>query len=346
MTELTIPAVKRPLARKAVALLSGGLDSTLAVKIIMDQGIEVLALTFLTYFGCDGESSCGHDTTTLAGKLGFKVKLCHLGHEYVEMVKNPKFGYGKNMNPCLDCRIMMISEAAKYMEAVGASFIITGEVVGQRPMSQRRDTLNVSERESGLKGYILRPLSAKLLEPTIPEIEGTVDREKLYGISGRSRKIQMELAEKYGITDYPNAGGGCLLTDANYARKLKDLFKQIPTPSFTDLTLLKMGRHFRIHEECRVMVGRHQTENEFLAQLAEVGDYLFYVSDYKGPTTLVRGAMGEGDISIIARITTRYSQAPSSGDVRVVYKKAGEEQGKEAWIEAGIDEMKLEALRI
>ncbi|HEX8948665.1 MAG TPA: 7-cyano-7-deazaguanine synthase, partial [Dissulfurispiraceae bacterium] len=182
---------------KAIALYSGGLDSTLAILVAMRQGIEVTAVTFLTHFGCDisDKSSCSKDPFAASAKFGFEVKLCHLAEKFVEIVKRPKFGHGKNMNPCIDCRILMLKEAKELMAMRGAHFIVTGEVLGQRPMSQRRDTFPRIDREAGLEGYILRPLSAKLLKPTIAEQSGLVDRERLYGFHGRSRKPQMALAE-------------------------------------------------------------------------------------------------------------------------------------------------------
>ena len=195
---------------KAVALYSGGLDSTLAILQMMKYGVEVEAITFLTHFGCDAtdSSSCGSDPYPAAEKFGFKVKLAHLGQRFLDIVRNPRFGHGKNMNPCIDCRLIMIDEGRHYMEMTGADFIITGEVLGQRPMSQRRYSLDLVARECGLSGKLVRPLSGRLLPPTIPEKEGKIRREWLLNIEGRSRKRQMDLAAEFGLTDYPNSGGG------------------------------------------------------------------------------------------------------------------------------------------
>jgi tRNA-specific 2-thiouridylase len=248
---------------KAIALLSGGLDSTLAVLTIMRQGVDVTAVTFLTHFGCDisDSSSCSRNPFPAAEKFGFQVKLSHLADRFIAVVKNPKHGHGKNMNPCIDCRILMLEEAREFMEMTGSDFIVTGEVLGQRPMSQQRNTLAMIEKEAGLKGYVLRPLSAKLMDMTIPEKEGLVDREKLYAFNGRSRKPQMALAEEFGLTDYPAPAGGCLLTEPNYSYRLKELLHHDPDPSLEELHLLRLGRHFRLSPTCKAIVGRDEREN-------------------------------------------------------------------------------------
>ena len=219
---------------EAIALLSGGLDSTLAVLVMLRQGINVTAVSYLTHFGCDisDKSSCSSDASSIAEQFGFTVKLCHLADKFIDIVKKPKYGHGKNMNPCIDCRILMLKEAKKFMELKGADFLVTGEVLGQRPMSQRRETFPLIDREADVKGLVLRPLSAKLLKPTIPEINGLVDRERLYGFSGRGRKPQMALAQELGLTQYPTPAGGCLLTDPQYAMKLRDLILHDPDRAF------------------------------------------------------------------------------------------------------------------
>src|SRR6266498_5555079 len=247
---------------KAIALLSGGLDSTLAVLAVLNQGIDITAVTFLTHFGCDisDSSSCSKNPFPAAEKFGFKVKLSHLGDKFIELVKNPKHGYGRNMNPCIDCRILMLSEAKELMEITGADFVITGEVLGQRPMSQQRNTLAMIDKEAGVKGYVLRPLSAKLMDVTIPEKEGLVDREKLYAFNGRSRKPQIALAEEFGLTDYPAPAGGCLLTEPNYSHRLRELLRHNPDPSLSELHLLRVGRHFRLSPACKAIVGRDEKE--------------------------------------------------------------------------------------
>ena len=216
---------------KAIALFSGGLDSTLAILTILRQGIDVTAITFLTHFGCDisDKSSCSKDPFSAAEKFGFQVKLCHLADKFIEIVKNPKHGHGRNMNPCIDCRILMLKEAKELMGITGADFIITGEVVSQRPMSQMRNTIYMIDKEAGVSGIVLRPLSAKLLEQTLPETKGIVDRERLYGFHGRSRKPQMALAKELGLTEYPMPASGCLLTEPNYSYRLRELLRYCRT---------------------------------------------------------------------------------------------------------------------
>src|SRR5574341_502156 len=211
---------------KAVALLSGGLDSTLAVKLMIEQGVDVKAVAIKTPF-CDFDCGrgCGFRVKEVAEKLGVELKTVYLGDEYIEMLKNPKHGFGSGMNPCIDCRAMMFQAAKKHMEEIGADFIISGEVLGQRPMSQHGPALKTIEKESNLEGKIVRPLSAALLPPTDPEKNGLIKRENLGMIKGRSRKPQLQMAREFEIENPPNAGGGCLLTDSAFAIRAKDLFR-------------------------------------------------------------------------------------------------------------------------
>jgi tRNA U34 2-thiouridine synthase MnmA/TrmU len=300
---------------KAIALYSGGLDSTLAILVAMRQGIKVTAITFLTHFGCDisDKSSCSKNPFAASEKFGFEVKLCHLSDKFIEIVKNPKFGHGKNMNPCIDCRILMLREAKEFMKMVGADFIITGEVLYQRPMSQRRDTFPKIDREAGLEGYVLRPLSAKLLKPTIPEQMGIVNRELLWNFHGRSRKPQMSLAKEMGLTEYPAPAGGCLLTDPLYSYRLKELLIHNPSPSVKDINLLRIGRHFRISDKRRIIVGRDENENNTIQTLAENADYLLWVDGFGSPLTIVcanaDGDPTDEDLKLAASICARYSDA-------------------------------------
>jgi len=299
------------LRRKAVALFSGGLDSSLAILVVMRQGIEVTAITFLNHFGCNigDRSSCSNDPFPTAEKFGFKVKLCHLSDKFLEIVKNPKFGHGKNMNPCIDCRILMLREAKELMEMIGADFLITGEVLGQRPMSQRRDTFPVIDREAGVEGYVLRPLSAKLLKKTIPEEKGIVNRELLYDFRGRSRKPQMALAKELGLTDYAAPAGGCLLTEPNYSYRLKDLLSHDPDPDFRDIDLLRVGRHFRFSPDCKIIIGRNKEENLQILSLAQKGDVRLRVERFGSPITLITGRANSEAIKIAASLCARYSDA-------------------------------------
>lgn len=294
--------------KKALALLSGGLDSTLAIKVIQEQGIEVHALNFLTPFcNCTSKSAgCKSEAAKVANELGIPIKIMNKGKDYIEIVRNPKYGYGKHMNPCVDCRIFMHKAAKEYMAEIGASFIITGEVLGQRPMSQRRNTMSVIDRDSGLKGLILRPLSAQLFEPTIPELEGIVDREKLLNISGRSRKPQIQLAEEYGVKDFHCPAGGCLLNDVNFARRIKDVFDNSDDIDMLDIYILRVGRQFRINRQAKLVIGRDEPESVKLD--AYTGDRYTRFNSYgvPGPTALLIGNGSDENIKIAAKIFTRY----------------------------------------
>lgn len=302
---------------KAIGLLSGGLDSTLAVKLMLDQGVEVIALSFISPFCTCTRKGCKHAASRVAKEFGIKIGVIPAGDEYLKMVKNPKHGYGKNMNPCLDCRIFMLRRAKEYMEEVGASFLFTGEVLGQRPMSQRKKALRLIEREANLEGLILRPLSAQLLEPTIPEKEGLVDRERWLGIRGRSRKPQIQLAEELGIEGYPCPAGGCRLTDPHFARMLREAFEH-DEDSMRDITLLKYGRHFRLLSGAKVMVGRDEQENSIIRRLAEEGDLLLETVGFGSPITMLKGMRAEEDVRIAASICARYSDCDSSvAEVRI-----------------------------
>ncbi len=320
------PPVTRHPSRpvKAAALYSGGLDSTLAILILLRQGIEVKAVTFLNHFGCDisDKSSCSKDPFSASEKFGFEVKLCHLADKFIRIVKDPKFGHGRNMNPCIDCRILMLKEAGEFMDMTGAEFIITGEVIGQRPMSQRRDALDIIDREAGLKGRILRPLSAKLMKPTVMEENGIVNRELLYDFSGRSRKPQMALAAEFGLTDYPAPAGGCLLTEPNYSFRLRELLDHDPDPSVEDISLLRLGRHFRMSDDCKIIVGRNKNENESMLSLVNGNTVSLRVEDYASPIVFVRGKATDEIILTAASLCARYSDARhlTGVDVQVIDK--------------------------
>lgn len=314
--------------RKAVALLSGGLDSMLAVRVMLDQGVPVTGVRFITHFGCDPVSSgsCGHDVEPLVkvwGPLGFTVRMSHLGQDYIEMVKNPKYGRGRNMNPCVDCRMMMLSWARETLEREEAGFLITGEVLNQRPMSQTRERFKQIDRTQGLEGLVLRPLSAKLLEPTLAEREGVVDREKLLDISGRGRTRQYALAAHYGITDIPQPSGGCLLTDPGYSARLRDLWDHNPEAGAREINLLRVGRHFRTGEECKIVVGRDEDENRAIEMAFEKGDALLRLKEFQGPNTLVRGRFGPAEVARAASLTVRYGDVPGKAAAEVVVQRKG-----------------------
>lgn len=301
---------------KAIGLLSGGLDSTLAVKLILNQGIEVTALNFITPFCTCTSKGCKHEASRIAEKFDIPIKVVAAGGEYIKMVRNPKYGYGKNVNPCIDCRIFMLKKAKEYMEEMGASFLFTGEVLGQRPMSQRREAMAIIEKEAGLEGLILRPLSAQFFEPTIPEKEGLIDREKLFRISGRCRKPQMELAEEFGIEDYLCPAGGCRLTDIQFAKRVKEAFEH-NEDGIKDMNLLKYGRHFRLPSGVKVIVGRNEEENSIISRFAEEKDLLMEVVGFGSPITLLKGSRNEEDVKMAASVCVRYSNYKGKAEVRI-----------------------------
>lgn len=315
--------------RKAVALLSGGLDSLLAVRVILEQGIPVTGVRFITHFGCDPvtSGSCGKDVEPLVkmwGHLGFTVRMSHLGQDYIEMVKNPKFGRGKNMNPCVDCRIMMLDWARETLEREDAGFLVTGEVLNQRPMSQTRDRFRQIDKQLGLERRVLRPLSAKLLEPTLAEEAGVVDRSKLLMISGRGRHRQYEMAKQYGITEIPQPSGGCLLTDPGYSARLRDLWDHDPDAGAHDINLLRVGRHFRPTPACKVIVGRNEAECKMLDVFQKPGDALVFLKDHRGPNILVHGRFGPEEIRFAGGLAVRYGDVPDkAGAAEVVVTRKG-----------------------
>src|SRR4030043_871546 len=331
---------------KAIALLSGGLDSTLAAKTILDQGIGLEALNFLTVFcTCTSKGETCLASQKAVDALGIPLRVFNVSEEYLDIVKNPKHGYGSNMNPCIDCRIFMMKKAKAYMEEIGASFIVTGEVLGERPMSQRRDSMRLIEKEAGLDGLILRPLSAKLLPASVPEKEGWVDREKLLKIQGRSRKPQIQMADHYGIRDYPCPAGGCLLTDPAFAKRMRDLIHHHSDFTLNDVHLLKMGRHFRLSPRLKLVVGRNEEENQKIQTFSGEGDVLLKLFRFPGPLSLLRGEAGEREIEQAAAITARYSKAKDLKKVEVICKKA-KEDGDRSLSVSPLSEKEIEELMI
>ena len=294
-----------------IALFSGGLDSALAILLMLKQDIEVTALTFMTHFGCDlgDRSSCGGNPYPAAEKFGFNVKLMHLGQKFVDIVENPQYGRGKNMNVCVDCRILMLTEAKEFLELINADFIITGEVMGQRPMSQVKNKLNLTIKKAGLKGKLLRPLSAKLLPPTEAELNGLVDRQQLEGISGRGRHRQLEMAKEFGLDNYPSPASGCLLTDRGYSNRLRDLLEHTGKLSFDDLNLLRLGRHFRLDDQTKLIIGRDEKENKLLDFHRRDHHYRIEALDCGSPVTLLIGNASEENLNKATSLTVRYSSA-------------------------------------
>jgi len=270
--------MKKP---KALILFSGGLDSILAAKILMEQGIKITALFFKSHFFDSKQAE------KAAQNLGIRLKVVDISKEHLQIVKSSKYGYGSAMNPCLDCHILMLKKAKEIMMKEKVDFVATGEVLGERPFSQNKVALGIVERESSLKDYLLRPLSAKKLESTIPEKKGLVNRQKLLDISGRSRKKQLKLVKKWKIKWYPTPAGGCLLTDLEFGKRLKELFQKYPKCNGVDVELLKYGRHFW-ENKIKIIVGREHKENLRIKKLAKKEDVLIEMKNYSGPTTLIR----------------------------------------------------------
>ena len=302
---------------KAVGLLSGGLDSTLAARLIQDQGIEVIAFTFSSPF-C--QSSKGRsEAAEVASRLNIPLKVSMANTEYLQMLQNPKHGYGSGMNPCIDCKIFMLKKAKLLARGIGARFLFTGEVLDQRPMSQHRKALDIIEKEADLEGKILRPLSAKLLPPTEAEDKGWVDRTKLPSIKGRSRKPQIALASALGVFDYPSPAGGCLLTEKEFAARLRDLISHKRNITMKDVDILKVGRHFRSGKN-KIIVGRNEEENRVLLSLDDRRQMYFEVQDCGSPVTVLQGRPSKRALVTAARLTARYSDSETE-EVLVSYWK-------------------------
>lgn len=300
---------------KALALISGGLDSILAAKLIKEQGIEVIGICFKSYFFGP------ENAKRMTKQIDIPLEVVDFSEEHLETVKKPKHGHGKNMNPCIDCHAMMMREAGRLLEKFNADFIITGEVLNQRPMSQNKASLNVVKKESGIGEKILRPLCAKALPPTEMELNGLVDREKLLGISGRGRKVQMELAEKWGIKDYPSPAGGCKLTEPNYSIRLREVLEHTEEITERELALLRVGRHFRVTEGCKIISTRTAPEADELKKLLTPEDTGFLVKNFRGSMVAIIGKYTEKDIEFAAKVAGRYSKGKDEEVVRVMYGK-------------------------
>ena len=281
---------------KALALFSGGLDSILACRMVMKQGIEVIGITFVTpFFQYHLLENQAAYRQMIFEKYQIPVVVEDISPGYLHMLQHPPHGFGKSFNPCIDCKIIMLQRAKVMLSQFGASFLISGEVLGQRPMSQRRDTLNVIERDSGSRSILLRPLSAKYMTPTLPETEGWVDRQQLGNLSGRGRSDQIALAQEYGITDFPHPAGGCILTDPIFGHRIKQLYAEhlnlrLSDFSVSDFRLVQVGRQFRLPKGGWLVLGRIEKENVKIAAFAGAGDVLMYMEERPGPTALLRKA--------------------------------------------------------
>ena len=298
---------------RALGLSSGGLDSMLSALILRHQNIAVEWISFETPF------FSAEKARQAAKTLDIPITVKNITPVYLEMLRNPPCGYGQNMNPCMDCHALMARIAGEIMRAENFDFIFTGEVAGQRPKSQVGHALRYVEKRSGVEGFLLRPLSAQHLPETIPEKSGLVDRNRLYGITGRSRKPQIELAAKFGLTDYPAPGGGCLLTDPGYSRRLRDLFTHQSQCADSDLAVLKFGRHFRLSPAAKLVVGRNQEDNQRLLDIKQTGDMtVLQIDGFPGPTCLLMGQADEGQLMLSAGICAGYGKAPADKPVSVI----------------------------
>lgn len=310
---------------RGLGLCSGGLDSMLAGLVLRAQGIEVEWVAFETPFFSSAKARKASRAT------GIPLTVRSIFPQYITMLRNPPAGYGKQMNPCMDCHTLMFRLAGEIMREKGLDFLFSGEVLGQRPMSQTKPSLRYVEKHSGLGGHILRPLSAKLLPETIPERQGLVDRERLLDIHGRGRKDQIALAKKFGISDYPAPAGGCLLTDKGFSVRLKDLLDHHPEATENEVHLLKFGRHFRLNPQAKLIVGRTEKDNEnILRHHDPAQDVVLDVRDYPSPIGILSGGADERTVFLAASICVGYSKAPKLAPVNVVVKLAGNEQIIEA----------------
>ncbi len=328
-TATRVPTRASAPRRKAVALISGGLDSMLAARVIIEQGIHVEGLNFFTGFCVEGHTHAirnkdrarpkRNNALWVAEQLGIRLHFVDVVEEYKRIVINPRHGYGANLNPCLDCKTFMVGKAFEWMQERRFDFVITGEVVGQRPKSQRKDTMPVVARESGAHDRLLRPLCARRLPETLPEREGWVARDGLYDFHGRSRKPQMALAKRFGFSDYAQpAGGCCFLTNRQYTVKLKDLWQSRGSRDYEldDIMLLKVGRHLRLRPHFKLIIAREDGENQYLAGYRREFTHLQTVS-HGGPLTLVDGDVNDDDLELAARVTARYSQGREADVVEV-----------------------------
>lgn len=298
---------------RALAMMSGGLDSILAARLIKEQGIDVIGICYESYF------FNSKNAQKMAKQIDIPLVVVDFSEEHMKLVRNPKHGYGKNMNPCIDCHAMMMAYSGRLLEKYNADFIITGEVLNQRPMSQTMNSLEEVKKESGFGDKILRPLCALNLAPTQMEIDGLVDREKLLDIKGRNRKPQMELAEKWGIKDYPSPAGGCKLTEPNYSARLRDLINHKEDISEKDLSLLKIGRHLRLNDKCKVISTRNEAEANEVQRYLNEKDVVLFSSECSGSMTILTGEYDMEQLEFAGKVAARYSKNKDFEAVNIKY---------------------------
>ena len=329
------------MVRRCVALLSGGLDSMLAVRLMQEQEVEVEALNFKTIFTC-----CQDQSAAAAAQLGVRLTVIAPEDSYLELIRSPRFGYGRGANPCIDCRIYMFERAKEFMRQCAAQFVVSGEIVGQRPMSQKRNDLEVIAYHAGLEGYLLRPLSARLLPPTVPEREGWVDRARLHRFYGRSRKGLIRLAKEFGLPCIPTPSNGCALTEVQFSRKVYDLIYSESGGQRWDFELLKLGRHFRFDPRTKVVIGRNADENAQLVYMYERADALSTVllepQNFVGPAGLLVGSITAGSCHFAAGLVRRHAK-PAEREPALVRVRHGEQTSIQ---EAHVEDVHLQALNL
>lgn len=332
---------------KAITLISGGLDSILAARVIKDMGIEVIPVNFKIPFCHNAKINVESSSLEAFVKrsLGVELRRVDIRQDFLEMLKNPRYGFGSNMNPCIDCKILMLRKAKDLFSEFDAKFIVTGEVLGQRPMSQNKAALQLIPNRAGVQGLVVRPLSAKLLEQTIPEKEGIINREKLLAFGGRQRNPQFELANNLGITGFSQPAGGCLLTDPAFTRRLKDLIKH-KQMNLEAIDLLKLGRHFRITDDAKFIVARNELEGIALEKMAPEGSLLFYPHEQiAGPTSLAIGKLSQDLLELSARITCFYCDLNGAPDAEIILKRTQQEEKVRLKVSPASQE-EIERLRI
>jgi tRNA-uridine 2-sulfurtransferase len=330
----------------AIALFSGGLDSILACRVVAAQGVKVKAVKFVTPF-FDYDLLAGEEQyrKEIRDKYAIDVEVKDITDPYLRMLHDPPHGFGTHFHPCIDCKILMIREAKKLMTAYHGSFLITGEVIGQRPMSQRKDTLRIIERDSGADSLLLRPLCAGYQKPTAAELAGLIDREKLPGFHGRGRSPQMKLAGELGITDFPNPAGGCVLTDPNLAKRIRMHYNETIMINREDIRFLLVGRQFRLPHGGWLALGRDEEENSAIMRLRQPGDMMLKMRDRPGPTALLRHCRRQEDISCSAALVVRYGKKNSDSRLQTAVTVT-EDQQERLFSAPPLSEEQLAGLRI